>query len=108
MSKAGTKFTDKKEPVQYEKQITVIIPMGLPGVGKSTLHDEVMVKYFRQNKDVKYTMVSNDQIRSELVKEYQKGHPGKSIDEVYQNTRHLLKDGFEKKLEEVVAHKSTN
>lgn len=82
--------------------------MGLPGVGKSTLHDEVMVKYFRQNKDVKYTMISNDQIRSELVKEYQKGHPNKSIDEVYQNTRHLLKDGFEKKLEEVVAHKSTN
>lgn len=51
-------------------------------------------------------MISNDQIRSELVKEYQKLHPNKSIDEVYQNTRHLLKDGFEKKLEEVIAQKS--
>jgi adenylylsulfate kinase-like enzyme len=70
VTQAGTKFTDKMEPVQFEKQITVIIPLGLPGVGKSTLHDEVLVKYFKQNKDVKYTMVSNDQIRSELVKEY--------------------------------------
>lgn len=53
-------------------------------------------------------MVSNDQIRSELVKEYQKGHPNKSIDEVYQATRHLLQDGFEKKLLDVVAHKASN
>ena len=53
-------------------------------------------------------MISNDHIRSELVKEYQKLHPQKSIDEVYENTRHLLKDGFEKKLIEVVNHKSNN
>ena len=51
-------------------------------------------------------MISNDEIRAKLVKEYQKLHPDKSIDAVYQSTRHSLKDGFEKKLEEAVASES--
>lgn len=97
----------KKEPspVQYEKWVTLILPLAVPGVGKTTLHEEVLRKYFKVNKDVKYTMISNDNIRESIAEEYRKLHPNKSTDHIYADTRHLFKDGYEKKIEEVVARK---
>ena len=50
----------KKEPVRFEKFVTVMIPIAFPGSGKTTLHEEMLRKYFKVNKDVKYTLISND------------------------------------------------
>ena len=61
---------DKKEMVPFDKHVTVIIPLGLPGVGKSTLHAEVLDRYFKTNKEMEYTMISNDEMRNQLVEDY--------------------------------------
>ena len=61
--------TERKKNTEknFENFVTIVIPLALPGMGKTTLHEEVFLKHFRTQKDVKYTMISNDQIRKELI-----------------------------------------
>lgn len=90
----------------YENDVTVIIPLGIPGMGKSTIHEELFSKHFNKSShEVKYTMISNDEIRKNLVKEHQKQNPNKSIDEVFQSTRHLLQDHFLQSLGDAIINK---
>ena len=49
-----------------KKQIIVIMPMGIPGMGKSTFI-ETHLKSMFDNTDVKFTSFSSDKIRKDLV-----------------------------------------
>lgn len=95
-NKATEKVEKKDGPTT--KSVTLIMPLGLPGMGKSTFYDQVLGKWLKGN-DASLISISNDSIRQRLLDTYRRQHPKSSIDDAFAATRSALAKEVEAELE---------
>ena len=64
---------DEEDEEQPLKRVTVLIPLGLPGMGKSTL-EQTLTSFIEMKSStgskVHFKIISNDDIRATLVQEH--------------------------------------
>ena len=85
---AAVEYQTKTE--NYTKSVTILIPLGLPGMGKTTLLESVFEKHYKNQDDVSFVSVSSDGIRKKLLDQYRQRNPNKSIDDAFSATRNVL------------------
>lgn len=47
----------KNEVPTFDRHVTVLVPIGLPGIGKTTLHEKVLSKYFKDKDSFEYRAI---------------------------------------------------
>jgi adenylylsulfate kinase-like enzyme len=83
--KPNGKYVGKKQETprivddtaEGEKIVIVIIPVGIPGMGKSTF-GETQLKPLLEQQGYSFTSISNDKIRKALMDRYQNENPTKN------------------------------
>ena len=88
------------------KKITLFIPIGLPGLGKSTFKDRILYKYFEEynlkenddSKKVHFTTICNDTIRQQLLDDFMKENKGETKEKAFMATSSLLIPRIEQEL----------
>ena len=81
----------------YEGYTLAIIPMGLPGIGKSRVFESLQ-KSEEANKIFEFDFVSSDEIRKICMDKYKIEHPDVSDDEAFKSTAGPYKTEFSKAL----------
>lgn len=92
-----------KEFNESNKQISIFLPFGLPGMGKSYLA-ECLKSIFQNQKEIKFYCISSDHIRLELQTKNLKA----DTNEFYEKTRKKATKLFYDKLKEVLNEISNN
>ena len=85
------------------KQITLIVPIALPGFGKSLFNEKILKGYFEEINQVQQNKISfvslcNDEIRQDLVDTYLANHPNESKEKDFLATSPMLQGKIEESL----------
>lgn len=78
--------------------VLVIIPMGLPGLGKSTLVKSILPALDQIG--ITYSIIESDQIRAELMEKMERTHPKLSRDERFEKTTKSSSNNYIKALDQ--------
>jgi adenylate kinase family enzyme len=76
--------------------VTFVIPLGLPGMGKSTFNERILENYFSQynlasgNPHVSFVTISNDDVRQKLITDYLSKNKKKTRDDAFLATQSKL------------------
>lgn len=62
------------------------MPIGIPGMGKSTFIEKYMRPFFEGLPSCVFTDISNDRIRRELIDEFLAANPGKTDKDSHEAT----------------------
>lgn len=88
---------DAEEPKIEKKLIQVIVPVGLPGMGKSTLGERLLESEIF-SEGTHFVSISNDQIRRSLVHQYFQENPDADQQEAFQATAKGLQSEIERQI----------
>ncbi len=90
-----------KKEGKDEKTVLVLIPLTIPGVGKTTFNN-MYLKPLCSNLGFDFHSVSNDFIRHGIIDTYKKKHPKASSDEAHEATTNDTSKEFIKELKNLV------
>lgn len=97
MEHLASPFETEENSAQLpKKKVTLVIPLGLPGMGKSTFNERILMNYFSQynmasgNPHVQFVTISNDEIRQQLIDEFLDKNQDKTRDQGFLATHSLL------------------
>ena len=69
-----------------KRQVFVIIPVGLPGMGKTTFINSQMKDFFNQTDSCKFLSISSDSIRKQTIDDYLEKNPKHDITIAFEAT----------------------
>lgn len=98
-SRAHKIVTPVKPVVQKLKpSLTVFVPIGIPGMGKSHFFAQ-LEKKFRQQGNCSVATISSDKMRREAMDQLRKDRPHTTIEQAFNSTSKSATQGFMKALE---------
>jgi adenylate kinase family enzyme len=91
--------------LKVKKRITLLIPIGMPGIGKTTFTERILSSYFTshlRDQQIDFKMVSNDETRQQLIEEYMKANKDVDRDQVFLKTGSKVHERVHEILRETV------
>eukprot|EP00826_Nyctotherus_ovalis_P041544 TRINITY_DN4201_c0_g1_i7.p2 TRINITY_DN4201_c0_g1~~TRINITY_DN4201_c0_g1_i7.p2 ORF type:complete len:140 (-),score=23.90 TRINITY_DN4201_c0_g1_i7:907-1326(-) len=85
------------QSVPYENFTLAIIPMGVPGIGKSRVF-ESLLKLGKALEVFNFDSISSDEVRKECMDKYMLEHPGANKNAAFKNSQGPYKPAFTKAL----------
>lgn len=80
------------------RRVNIIIPIGIPGLGKTYFCDNVLRPSIQSQDNVLFKCISNDQVRLDMIDEYMQEHSGAKQEDALINSR----DQLQNKLEQLI------
>ena len=86
------------------KKIIVLIPMGIPGIGKSTLFKSLLGdKSIQETFDI--STISSDEVKKEVMDKFLTNNPDKTEDDAFRSTAKQYKSLFVSQLKQATQKK---
>lgn len=82
---AGSILKAEDEKTQHKNKVIVLIPIGIPGMGKSSFIQQTL-ESLQTEKHLALNVVSSDKIRKETIDAFLHSHPEKSQKEALSST----------------------